>query len=207
MVKEMKNHNILKCKTCERILFLLTLKKAFGPARGIRLNKFHRLAKEYIEKCSKPTLLDHLNALVKEKIVKRIVRGKQNTAYYLPENSTLISKDILEETEKLGDSLNKKLREQPIKSLIIKVLEISELAEAERLKLWFESQLPGKNSKEIAFRFFFTEGLYRFIIEELLYNAMRDRGASKYKEYQNAVELLDKEIEAAKRKAFDEWHY
>ena len=65
-----------KDKYCERIFMVLSIVN-----EKIRFNELHRKLAMYGAKMSKPTLIEHLNHLVKDEVIERDEKDKQYVSY------------------------------------------------------------------------------------------------------------------------------
>ena len=78
---------------CNKILVVLMIENATNEK--IRFNELYRLLnKTYKNKISKPTLIEHLNHLIKNQIIIRTKEAKQNISYSLNWKKLKVLKEI-----------------------------------------------------------------------------------------------------------------
>lgn len=85
---------------CHEIFFTLLAKKR------LRFNELHRQLKKFGTDVSKPTLIDHLKHLSKQKLIKRRREGFQNVSYGLTEEVSELL-DVSEDVTKWINALEK----------------------------------------------------------------------------------------------------
>jgi hypothetical protein len=135
---------------CEHILDVMTLRNIFEKDK-IRYNELFKITQEYLSSSekgkmgiSKPTFNEHLNHLIKRKLICRKQAKKQKVYFYLNENSPEISnlrniKDQMDKEKKLLIQISEQLeKEKTWENMPVFISEYFALCELRRTKLVFE---------------------------------------------------------------------
>jgi len=92
-------------ENCEKILKILMI-----IDRKLRFNELHRILKKYNAKMSKPTLIVHLNHLVKYDLILREEEGKQKVTYTINWNKS----KQLKKAKEINQSILNHMKDQEI---------------------------------------------------------------------------------------------
>ena len=92
-------------ENCEKILKILII-----IDRKLRFNELHRILKKYNAKMSKPTLIVHLNHLVKYDLILREEEGKQKVTYTINWNKS----KQLKKAKEINQSILNHMKDQEI---------------------------------------------------------------------------------------------
>jgi DNA-binding HxlR family transcriptional regulator len=165
-------------ETCEKIFSLL-----FFSDKKLRFNELHRTLNQIGLKMSKPTLIEHLNHLKKQRLLIRKREGKQNVSYSVNWKKL----EHLKETIKTRQALKRMLENEknfksfPINEQITYTHNILALRNLYQLRLEIFSILDPSKSFEHSIQYLFTNRFFEIFKTWLLESCHKNKTECKEK--------------------------
>jgi DNA-binding HxlR family transcriptional regulator len=173
---------------CQKIFATLLM---MDTDEKIRFNDLYRKLNIIGAKISRPTLIEHLNHLTKQKIILRQKEDKQKVTYQLNWKKL---EELLKTKEKysaITDQIMKNSKNLSIEQLISKITELGLIAELFYIKYSILTKI--EQNREIKFLHYLTytyiRRLYNIPVQNLIDMAIKTTEDSK-----TAIESLDKKI-------------
>jgi predicted transcriptional regulator len=185
---------------CEKIIKTLIINEITDKPK-VRFNKLLEILPKYGAKMSKPTLVQHLNHLVKNKIIQRNKEGKQKISYRInwskflqPQNATeinlMVSQMINHEKIFKSKSLNQQIE------LATTAITIGELF---YLGLNVLDILEPQNKLQNYYQYTFIRGVFNHYVQWLIDSCYKSKEDS-----QKALDILSKNIKTLRKTLFEE---
>jgi DNA-binding HxlR family transcriptional regulator len=171
---------------CQKILMVLLITE-----EKIRFNKLHRKLIKYNAKMSKPTLIEHLKHLTKDKVIQRNEESKQEVSYEINwkrlvnlSKAKQISQDIYNHVQNEKTFKSMSLSDQT--AFAIGILTISQLL---YLKISIDNILKPKNKLQNYYTYTILNNIYTIYPKWLLDSCKKSKEDS-----QKAITVIDKVI-------------
>jgi hypothetical protein len=188
-------HSVTYCEKCSKIFRALMDEEAYTEKKAIRFNQLERLTG-----LATQTFYNHIQQLVKIKIVKEKRKGKENRSFFLDlsVNSQIISDEKAKDALKLASQHNEVYRTWTSNQIIAVLTDLSALLELQVTKIWLQNQLPNANEEKLQMEARIA-GAFINIYRILLRDAMKNRSNQWLKE---AIASLDGKIADLKKQLF-----